>query len=94
MILIFNQVISGNIGLVHLIASISALILGTMSLSLKKGTALHKRIGYGYGVSMIILLITAFMLYNLFGRWGIFHWAGVISSLTLVAGMLPVLTPI
>jgi uncharacterized membrane protein len=91
MILIFNQVISGNIGLVHLIASISALILGTMSLSLKKGTALHKRIGYGYGVSMIILLITAFMLYNLFGRWGIFHWAGVISSLTLVAGMLPVL---
>jgi len=91
MILIFNQVISGSIGLVHLIASVSALILGTMSLSLKKGTALHKKIGYGYAVSMIVLLITAFMLYNLFGRWGIFHWAALISSLTLIAGMLPVL---
>lgn len=91
MILIFNQVISGSIGLVHLIASVSALMLGTMSLSLTKGTALHKRIGYSYGVSMIVLLITAFMLYNLFGRWGIFHWAALISSLTLVAGMLPVL---
>lgn len=92
MILLIVQIVSGNIGLVHLIASISALILGTISLMLKKGTALHKRIGYGYATSMVILLITAFMLYNLFGRWGMFHWAAIVSTLTLIAGMIPVLT--
>lgn len=91
MILLLYQVTSSTIGLIHLIASVSALILGTMSLSLTKGTGLHKRIGYGYAVSMLILLATAFMLYNLFGRWGIFHWAAVISTVTLIGGMLPIL---
>jgi uncharacterized membrane protein len=88
---LINQVITGNIGLVHLIASVTALILGTISLSISKGTSLHKKIGYGYAVSMLILLVTAFMLYNLFGRWGIFHWAALVSSLTLIAGMIPIL---
>jgi uncharacterized membrane protein len=91
MILLLNQVISGTTGLVHLIASVSALILGTVSLVMTKGTTLHKKIGYGYAGAMFILLITAFMLYTLFGRWGIFHWAAVISALTLTAGMLPIL---
>jgi uncharacterized membrane protein len=88
---LLNQVVSSNIGLAHLIASVTALILGTTSLAMTKGTALHKKIGYGYAVAMLILLLTAFMLYNLFGRWGIFHWAAVISSLTLIAGMIPIL---
>lgn len=89
--ILLTYIASGNVGWVHLIASIIALVLGTISLALTKGTALHKKIGYGYAVSMLILLITAFMLYNLFGRWGIFHWAAVVSSLTLAAGMLPIL---
>jgi uncharacterized membrane protein len=86
-----DHLITNNVGLVHTSASVIALILGTITLSLTKGTLLHKRIGYSYAIAMIILLITAFMLYNLFGRWGIFHWAAVLSSLTLIAGMLPIL---
>lgn len=86
-----DHLITSNIGLAHTLASVIALMLGTTSLSLTKGTSLHKKVGYAYAASMLVLLVTAFMLYNLFGSWGMFHWAAVISSLTLVAGMLPIL---
>lgn len=85
------SIFSTNAGLVHLLASILALITGTLVLLLKKGTDIHKRIGYLYSLSMVVLLITAFMIYNLFGGWGIFHWAAVVSSLTLAAGMIPMI---
>lgn len=89
MTLNITQFVSGNIGLIHLIASIGALLLGTIVLSIRKGTKFHRKIGYGYSVCMTVLLITAFMLYNLFGRWGIFHWTAVVSSITLLAGIVP-----
>ena len=40
---------------------------------------------------MVVVVATAFMIYRLFGGWGIFHWAAVVSGLTLLAGMIPVL---
>lgn len=86
-----EHLITSNTGLIHTIASMIALILGTVSLCIAKGTLLHKRIGYSYAIAMVILITTAFMLYNLFGTWGIFHWSAVISSLTLLAGMIPIL---
>lgn len=79
-------------GQIHLYAAITALIAGTFVLFTRKGTRNHKRIGYLYTMAMIILLVTAFMLYSLFGGWGIFHWAAVISSATLAAGMMPIMT--
>lgn len=78
-------------GQIHLYAAIAALITGTLVLFARKGTQNHKRIGYLYCASMVILLITAFMIYSLFGSWGIFHWAAIISSATLAAGMIPML---
>jgi uncharacterized membrane protein len=88
----FDYIISNNIGLFHLIASIIALLTGTANLTLTKGTVLHRRIGYVYAVSMLVLLLTAFMIYRLFGGWGIFHWTAVISTLTLICGLVPILT--
>lgn len=77
-------------GLIHLISSIFALIFGTMVLIKKKGTIRHKQIGYAYVISMGILIITAFMIYRLFKGWGLFHYATVISLLTLAFGMIPI----
>lgn len=88
----FDHIISDNTGLIHLIVSIIALLTGTLNLILVKGSALHKRIGRVYAISMIVLLVTAFMMYNLFGTWGIFHWTAVISTLTLICGLFPILT--
>lgn len=82
---------SGSTGLIHLIVSIIALITGLVVLITKKGTKRHKQIGYIYAISMILLNITAFMIYRLFGKFGIFHWFAVISLLTLFAGIYPVL---
>ncbi|NNE25712.1 MAG: hypothetical protein HKN09_02610 [Saprospiraceae bacterium] len=76
-------------GLIHLIASASALITGTVVLVKKKGTINHKRWGYLYTMSMATVVITSFMMYNLFGGFGIFHFFATISGLTLIGGMLP-----
>lgn len=88
----FENFITSNTGLVHFIASLFALLFGTLILVLPKGTAKHKIIGRLYSLSMLVVLITAFMTYRLFGTWGIFHWTAVISSLTLISGLLPILT--
>lgn len=87
-----ENIINGPIGLLHLIASLIALITGLFILMAAKGTKIHKQSGYVYSVSMILVNLTAFMIYNLYGKFGIFHWFAVISFLTLFAGLYPVLT--
>lgn len=87
-----DNIVSGTTGLIHLIVSIIALITGLFVLTTTKGTKTHKKIGYVYSISMILLNLTAFMIYKLYGKFGIFHWFAVISCLTLFAGLFPVLT--
>ena len=41
---------------------------------------------------MIIVLATSFTMYNLFETWGIFHWAAVVSTVTLALGLIPIVT--
>lgn len=84
--------ITSQTGLIHFIFSIIALLLGTLVLILEKGTTKHKIIGKLYGLTMFVVLITAFMTYRLFGNWGIFHCTAVISTLTLFFGLIPILT--
>ena len=86
-----NTLVGDCTGLIHLIASILALITGTLVLTLRKGTGRHKQIGYIYLGSMILLLITAFMIYRLFNGFGIFHAFGLLSTFSLIMGMVPVL---
>ncbi len=82
---------SSTTGIIHFIASIIALITGTFVLGLTKGTQKHKRIGYVYAIAMLILLITSFMIYQLHGRFGILHIFAVISSIVLLAGIVPMI---
>jgi uncharacterized membrane protein len=76
-------------GFIHLISSIAALALGTLILIITKGIGLHKNLGYGYVISMVVLNFTAFAIYRLFGRFGPFHIAAIASSATLLAGIIP-----
>lgn len=87
----FGNLVSNEIGFIHLFVSICALIFGTWVLAARKGTLTHRRIGYAYAVSMILLLLTAFMIYRLFGRFGVFHVAAIVSTVTLLGGMIPVI---
>lgn len=83
------MVVSGEIGLIHLTSAISALITGTWILAANKGTIIHRAVGYIYVVSMLLMLVTAFLIYRLFGTFGIFHFFAVVSSVTLLGGMIP-----
>lgn len=77
------------IGWFHTVMSLIALLTGTIILSKKKGTATHKKVGRIYAISMLLVCITAFMIYRLHNAFGILHFFAVISTVTLVLGMLP-----
>ena len=83
------MIVSCEIGLVHLTSAILALITGSWILAANKGTLTHRAVGYIYVVSMLIMLVTAFMIYRLFGTFGIFHFFAVVSSITLLGGIIP-----
>ncbi len=86
-----TDIISGPLGLVHFSSAVLSLLFGTLILVLPKGTQTHRLFGAIYVVCMFVLNGTAFGLYNLFGRFGAFHVAAVISLVTVLAGLIPVL---
>lgn len=87
----FQHFVSGSFGWVHFVASMLALVFGTLVLARQKGTRSHTRIGYAYTFSMVVLNASAFLIYRLFGKFGPFHVLAVVSSLTLAAGLVPIL---
>lgn len=64
--------------------------LGTSVLLLNKGTKRHKQVGYGYVMAMILVNVTAFMIYHLYGAFGPFHIAALFSGVSIAGGMVPV----
>lgn len=87
-----EHLVGDTYGFIHLISSIVALATGTLVLFMNKGTIRHKQIGYMYVISMVLLLLTSFMIYRLFNGWGIFHYTTIASLLTLSLGMIPIWT--
>jgi uncharacterized membrane protein len=73
----------------HLIAAVSALGLGMGVIFTRKGTRLHKQLGYAYFFNMLGLNISALFIYRLTGRFGPFHIAALASLITLFAGFIP-----
>ncbi len=84
-----DKLVGNNIGLTHLIAGIIAMIFGGLVIILKKGTQFHRKAGYVYAFSMVVLILSSFGIYRLFGKFGLFHFFSLVSTFTLVAGMFP-----
>ncbi|WP_412560782.1 DUF2306 domain-containing protein [Winogradskyella sp. MIT101101] len=78
-----------TIGWIHTVFAIIALITGSVILYKTKGTSLHKKTGRIYGISMLIVCATAFLIYRVHNTFGILHFFAVISTVTLFLGMLP-----
>ncbi|MEN0005117.1 MAG: DUF2306 domain-containing protein [Bacteroidota bacterium] len=85
-----DQIIFSTTGYVHFITATLALVFGTWVLIAPKGKKLHIQLGYGYLVSMVVMLITSFMIYRLFDGFGMFHYFSIVSTVTLLGGMVPV----
>lgn len=73
----------------HIGTAISALALGLCVLFVRKGTRLHKQLGYAYFFNMLGLNVSALFIYQLTGHFGPFHGAAFASLLTLIAGFIP-----
>lgn len=78
-----------NLGWFHLICAVVAMITGLMVVFNTKGTKFHKKVGYVYVVSMLLLNISSFFLMN-FGGFSIFHFFAIVSLVTVFGGMYAV----
>ncbi len=73
----------------HIGTAVSALVFGLCVLFTRKGTRLHKQLGYAYFFNMLGLNVSALFIYQLTGHFGPFHGAALASLLTLIAGFVP-----
>ena len=80
-------VLHSTVSAVHVTAALLALLTGTYILATPKGTRRHRWVGWAYVSSMAVLLLTAFRIYFLFGRFGIVHWGAVGSTGALLLGV-------
>jgi uncharacterized membrane protein len=76
-----------SVSTVHLLAALVAVVIGTAVLYLPKATSMHRYLGWTYVGSMSVVLLTAFRIYALFGRFGLVHWGAVGSAGALVLGI-------
>lgn len=77
-----------TLGTIHLVSAIAALGLGaTVLLYTRKGTRLHRQLGWSYVVAMLVLNVTALTIYRLFGFFGPFHVFALMSLATLLLGV-------
>lgn len=78
-----------SLGQLHLATALLALAAGAWVVLRPKGTIVHRRVGWVYAVSMLIMNGTALLIYRLTGRFGPFHVAALASLATLIAGIIP-----
>jgi uncharacterized membrane protein len=71
----------------HAFVGITALASGAWNLSTKKGTGLHRAMGYLYVISMAALVITSFFIYEVFSSFGPFHIMSIVSGVTLIMAL-------
>ncbi|CAM3683030.1 DUF2306 domain-containing protein [Rheinheimera salexigens] len=77
------------IGLMHLVVAMLAIVIGALVVLAKKGTSKHKWLGRAYVAMMLAVNVTAFLIYELFGGFGLFHWMALFSLLSVVIGYVP-----
>jgi uncharacterized membrane protein len=77
------------IGLAHLITALSAILIGALVVLSKKGTRKHRWLGRGYVGMLVAVNISAFLIYELFDGFGLFHWMALFSLLSVLAGYIP-----
>ncbi len=83
-----DQIIHSNIGWFHFLTAVLAMITGSIVLLNKKGTIFHKRIGYIYVTSMLLLNVSSFFIMS-FGSFSLFHFFAIVSLVSIFGGMLP-----
>lgn len=77
------------LGTLHLTLAVMAMATGALVAFSRKGTPLHRNLGWAYVIAMVGVNVTALFIYELFGGFGPFHMAAIFSLLTVFGGMWP-----
>ncbi|MGB5507352.1 hypothetical protein [Robiginitalea sp.] len=73
----------------HIGSALLALLLAAFVLIAPKGTPFHKRLGYAFASTLLIVNVSAGFMYNLTGRFNLLHVFVMISMGSLLYGMIP-----
>lgn len=84
-----SRIVHSYLGLSHTLVALLAMLSGAIVLLRPKGTQRHKQIGYAYVISMVLLNVSAFGIYNFGGKPSLFHLFALVSFATLLAGIIP-----
>ena len=84
-----HDFVNTPLGRFHFITALISMLSGTYVLFQPKGTQLHKRFGYLYVLSMVLVCGSALGVYNITGNFGVFHTLAITGLLTLVLGISP-----
>lgn len=74
----------------HLVAAVTALLVGSVVLVLPKGTPTHRTIATAYVVSLVLVDVAALSLHRE-DTFGVFHALAVVSMGTIAVGLAPLL---
>ena len=74
----------------HILAAISALVIGAAVLLVPKGTHAHRVIGTVYVLALVLVDVAALSLHRE-DTFGVFHWLAAASLLTIAVGLTPLL---
>ena len=74
-------------GYIHLLAAVAALLAGATIFFRRKGTMVHRCLGYVYAVAMVTVVTTALMIYRLTHAFNILHFFAVAATPPLLAGL-------
>jgi uncharacterized membrane protein len=74
----------------HLVAAVSALLVGSVVLLLPKGTSTHRTIASVYVLALVFVDVAALSLHRE-DAFGVFHALAVVSLGTIAVGLAPLL---
>lgn len=79
-----------GLGLAHFLTALVAIVAGGLVVAAPKGTRYHRWVGRVYFAAMLVLNVTALLIYRLWGHFGPFHAAALVSLVTVVLGVVAV----
>jgi uncharacterized membrane protein len=74
----------------HLVAAVSALLVGSVVLLLPKGTPTHRAVATVYVIALVLVDVAALLLHRE-NAFGVFHALALSSLLTIAVGLFPLL---
>ena len=79
--------VHSSMGGMHMIAALTAILLGLAVIVLPKGRALHRLLGLAYAFAMLTTCVSALLLYSMTGHFGLFHFFAVLCLAYVVIGI-------